>query len=175
MSEIWHSIRSAPDRHVLRGSARGTTSSGLLAVECDPQIITLPGAAASLTPASDPAITRPAAEPESWPELAALPRGQTVVSARLDETAAMAPRPLGHRRLSSTEAEGYPVTGRRTPKTTQIPNLMALIMAWCDLGTFSMPGSDFLQSQFPPYPRNDSGRTARLVLSCTQLPYGGIR
>jgi hypothetical protein len=54
--------------------ARGTASSGLLAVECDPQIITLPGAA-SLAPPSDPAITRPAAEPDGWPELAA-PRHQ---------------------------------------------------------------------------------------------------
>jgi hypothetical protein len=50
-----------------------------------------------------------------------------------------------------------------------------LIMAWCDLGIFSVPGSDFPQSQFPPYPRNDSGGTARLVLSSTKLPYGGIR
>jgi hypothetical protein len=55
--------------------ARGTASSGLLAVECDPQIITLPGAAASLAPAGDPAITRPAAEPDGWPEIAA-PRHQ---------------------------------------------------------------------------------------------------
>jgi len=54
--------------------ARGT-AAGLLAVECDPQIITLPGATASLTPASDPAITRPAAEPDGWPELTA-PRHQ---------------------------------------------------------------------------------------------------
>jgi hypothetical protein len=54
--------------------ARGTASSGLLAVECDPQIITLPGATASLTPASDPAITRPA-EPDGWPRIAA-PRHQ---------------------------------------------------------------------------------------------------
>src|SRR5450756_2074245 len=48
--------------------ARGTASPGLLAVECDPQIITLPGAATSLAPASDPSITRPAAEPDGWPE-----------------------------------------------------------------------------------------------------------
>ena len=49
---------------------RGT---GLLAVECDPQIITLPGAAASLAPPDEPAVTRPAAD--GWPELAA-PRHQ---------------------------------------------------------------------------------------------------
>ena len=55
--------------------ARGTASSGLLAVECDPQIITLPGAAASLAPAGDPAITRPAAEADGPPELPA-PRHQ---------------------------------------------------------------------------------------------------
>jgi hypothetical protein len=53
--------------------ARGTAS--LLAVECDPQIITLPGAAASLAAPGDPAIMRPAAEPDGWPELAA-PRRQ---------------------------------------------------------------------------------------------------
>jgi hypothetical protein len=51
---------------------RGTAGRDLLAVECDPQIITLPGTAASL--AGDPAITRPA-EPDGWPELAA-PRHQ---------------------------------------------------------------------------------------------------
>jgi hypothetical protein len=50
--------------------ARGT---GLLAVECDPQIITLPGAAASLAPPGQPAVTRPAAD--AWPELTA-PRHQ---------------------------------------------------------------------------------------------------
>jgi hypothetical protein len=50
--------------------ARSTTA-GLLAVECDPQIITLPGAAASLAAPGDPAIMRPAAEPDGWPELAA--------------------------------------------------------------------------------------------------------
>jgi len=55
--------------------ARGTASSGLLAVECDPQIITLPGAAAGLAAAGDPAITGPAAEPDGWPEIAA-PRHQ---------------------------------------------------------------------------------------------------
>jgi hypothetical protein len=54
--------------------AHGTASSGLLAVECDPQIITLPGAAASLIAADDPVTTRPAA-PDGWPELAS-PRHQ---------------------------------------------------------------------------------------------------
>jgi hypothetical protein len=52
---------------------RGTAGPGLLAVECDPQIITLPGAAASLAPPGEPAITRPTAD--DWPELAA-PRHQ---------------------------------------------------------------------------------------------------
>ena len=56
--------------------------TGLLAVECDPQIITLPGAAAELTvpegglAAPDyPAAMHPAAGPGSSPELAA-PRPQ---------------------------------------------------------------------------------------------------
>jgi hypothetical protein len=56
--------------------ARDTRGHDLLAVECDPHIITLPDAAASLAAASDPAaIMRPAAEPDGWPELAA-PRRQ---------------------------------------------------------------------------------------------------
>jgi len=67
-------LQQLPDGALLF-PARGTASSGLLAVECDPQIITLPGAAASLAPASDPAITRPAAEPDGWAEIAA-PRHQ---------------------------------------------------------------------------------------------------
>jgi hypothetical protein len=48
--------------------ARGTAGTGLLAVECDPQIITLPGAAASLAAPDEPAVTRPAAD--GWPQLA---------------------------------------------------------------------------------------------------------
>jgi hypothetical protein len=55
--------------------ARGTADRDLLAVECDPQIITLPGVAASLAPSDEPAITRPAAGPDGQPELAA-PRHQ---------------------------------------------------------------------------------------------------
>jgi hypothetical protein len=66
-------LQNLPDGALLF-PARGTASSGLLAVECDPQIITLPGIAASLTPAGDPAITRPAA-PDGWPALAS-PRHQ---------------------------------------------------------------------------------------------------
>ena len=62
-------LQHLPDGALLL-PARGTASPGLLAVECDPQIITLPGAAASLAPAGDPAITRPAAEPGGRPELA---------------------------------------------------------------------------------------------------------
>jgi hypothetical protein len=50
--------------------AHGTAGPGLLAVECDPQIISLPGATASLATPDDPAISRPAAEPSGWPELA---------------------------------------------------------------------------------------------------------
>ena len=67
-------LQHLPDGALLF-TARGTASSGLLAVECDPHIITLPGAAASLAAAGDPAITRPAAEPDGWPEIAA-PRHQ---------------------------------------------------------------------------------------------------
>ena len=53
--------------------ARGTADPGLLAVECDPQIIAQPGVAASLVPPgnqSHPAAIRPAAKPDGWPELA---------------------------------------------------------------------------------------------------------
>jgi hypothetical protein len=50
--------------------APGTVGPGLLAVECDPQIVSLPGAAASLATPTDPAISGPAAGPGGWPELA---------------------------------------------------------------------------------------------------------
>ena len=65
-------LQNLPDGALLL-PARGTAGRDLLAVECDPQIITLPGAAASLAPPDEPAVTRPAAD--SWPELAA-PRHQ---------------------------------------------------------------------------------------------------
>jgi len=56
--------------------ARGTAGSGLLAVECDPQIITLPGVAASLAAPGDHPSSRPAAGPRDWPELAPPPARQ---------------------------------------------------------------------------------------------------
>jgi hypothetical protein len=42
--------------------ARGTASHDLMAVECDPQIITLSGAATSLLPPDDPGNMRPVAD-----------------------------------------------------------------------------------------------------------------
>jgi len=54
--------------------ARGTASPGILAVECDPQIITLPGASADLAAADDPGTVRPVASPRGWPGIA--PHGQ---------------------------------------------------------------------------------------------------
>jgi hypothetical protein len=60
-----HAVEPAVLQHLpgnaLLFPARGTASSGLLAVECDPQIITLPGAAASLAPASSGAAPPPTA------------------------------------------------------------------------------------------------------------------
>jgi len=50
--------------------ARGAVGRHLLAVECDPRLITLPGAAAALAAAGDHAIARPAAGQDGWPELA---------------------------------------------------------------------------------------------------------
>ena len=50
--------------------ARGTSGHDLLAVECDPQIITLSGTAASLAAADHPAAMRPAARPGGRPQLA---------------------------------------------------------------------------------------------------------
>jgi hypothetical protein len=57
--------------------ARGTAGTGLLAVECDPRIISLPGAAPALAApgeSDDPASIGPAAEPGGRPEL--VPAGQ---------------------------------------------------------------------------------------------------
>ena len=67
-------LQNLPDGALLL-PARGNPGRDLLAVECDPQIITLPGAAASLAPPDQPAVTRPAAGPDDWPELTA-PRHQ---------------------------------------------------------------------------------------------------
>ena len=50
--------------------AHGTAGPSLLAIECDPQIITLPGSTASLGAQGDPAITRTAAGTGGLPELA---------------------------------------------------------------------------------------------------------
>ena len=49
---------------------RGTASRDLLAVECDPQIILIPGAAADLAAAEAPPAARPMAGQGDWPELA---------------------------------------------------------------------------------------------------------
>jgi hypothetical protein len=54
--------------------ARGTASPDLLAVECDPQIITLPGASADLGSPDDPGSVRPVVYPGGLPENA--PHGQ---------------------------------------------------------------------------------------------------
>ena len=48
--------------------APGTVAHGLLAIECDPQIITLPGAAPALATPDEPASTLPADEPAGRPE-----------------------------------------------------------------------------------------------------------
>ncbi len=50
--------------------AHGKASPGLLAVECDPQLVTLPGTAAALAPPGHPASVSPAAGPGGRPELA---------------------------------------------------------------------------------------------------------
>jgi hypothetical protein len=63
-------LQSLPGNALLL-PACGTASHDLLAVECDPQIITLPGAAASLLA---PGNMRPTADPGGWPEIA--PQGQ---------------------------------------------------------------------------------------------------
>ena len=48
---------------------RGSASSDVLAVECDPQIIMLPGAAADLAAAEGASAVRPAAGQDDWPAL----------------------------------------------------------------------------------------------------------
>ncbi|MGH3248993.1 MAG: hypothetical protein ACRDOI_22700, partial [Trebonia sp.] len=75
----------------------GTASRDLLAVECDPQIITLPGAAGTLAAASDPAIIRPAAGPGGRPEVPAprwQPASQLWRGSPADSTPASPPRRL---------------------------------------------------------------------------------
>jgi hypothetical protein len=66
-------LQNLPDNALLL-PARRTAGSDLVAVECDPQIITLPGATASLSTASDPATLRPAPNSGRWPQIA--PAGQ---------------------------------------------------------------------------------------------------
>ena len=67
-------LQNLPDGALLLPEP-GTRGRDLLAVECDPQIITLPGAVAGLAAAGAPAVPRPAAGPVGQPELAA-PRRQ---------------------------------------------------------------------------------------------------
>ncbi|MGH3245487.1 MAG: hypothetical protein ACRDOI_04630, partial [Trebonia sp.] len=99
--------------------ARGT---GLLAVECDPQIITLPGAAASLAPPDQPAVTRPS--DDGWPELAAPPppAGQPALARRPRRqrtcTAAAAVRPA----LAPAGGLTGPLRASR---------LMSTVVSWC--------------------------------------------
>jgi hypothetical protein len=50
--------------------ARGTPGTGILAVECDPQIITLPDVLSGLILPADPGNAGPAASQGGWPELA---------------------------------------------------------------------------------------------------------
>jgi len=54
--------------------ARGTARPGVLTVECDPQIITLPGASADLPAPDDPGTVSPVARTGGWPALT--PPGQ---------------------------------------------------------------------------------------------------
>jgi hypothetical protein len=54
--------------------ARGTASPAMLAVECDPQIVTLADVAASLTASADPSTIRPVASSGDWPEIARPPQ-----------------------------------------------------------------------------------------------------
>ena len=66
-------LQSLPDNALLFPT-RGNVSPEVLAVECDPQIITLPGATAALATADDPGNARPAANPGNWPTTT--PHGQ---------------------------------------------------------------------------------------------------
>ncbi len=62
-------LQNLPDNALLL-PARTARASDLVAVECDPQIITLPGATASLSTAGDPAAMRPVPNSGSWPQIA---------------------------------------------------------------------------------------------------------
>ena len=58
-------LQNLPDAALLL-PAHAAPARNLLAVECAPQIITLPGAAASLAAPGEPAFTRPTAGQAAW-------------------------------------------------------------------------------------------------------------
>jgi hypothetical protein len=88
---------------------RGTASPGLLAVECDPQIITLPEVASSMAVPRDPAGARPLAEPGGRPELAP-PRQPPARQPRQDPPLAAFPRRPrgGQHRAGARRPPGQP-------------------------------------------------------------------
>jgi hypothetical protein len=82
--------------------AHGTSGPGMLAVECDPQLITLPGVSAGLAASRDPGTIHAVASPGSQAELAPPPPAQPPGwASRPDSALAASPRrPRGgqHRR-----------------------------------------------------------------------------
>ena len=62
-------LQNLPDNALLL-PAHGTAGSDIAAVECDPQIITLPGATASLATADEPATMRQVPNTSTWPQIA---------------------------------------------------------------------------------------------------------
>jgi hypothetical protein len=86
--------------------ARDPAAPGLLAVECDPQIITLPGAVASLATAGHPGNARPVTNADGRPEIA--PPGQRPASpswrdSPADAVPAWPPRPHPLRRPTQSD------------------------------------------------------------------------
>jgi hypothetical protein len=84
-------LQNLPD-NVLLLPARTAGASDLVAVECDPQIIALPGATASLSTVGDPAAMRPAPNTGSWPQIAPAGRQPTWQDSPADGLPAWPPR-----------------------------------------------------------------------------------
>jgi hypothetical protein len=85
----------------------GTASPGLAAVECDPQIITQPGAAAPAG-SGNPAGIRPAARPGGWPALTPPRRPPARQPLQDPPLAAFPRRPGGQHRAGPRRTPGQP-------------------------------------------------------------------
>jgi hypothetical protein len=90
---------------------RGTASPGLLAVECDPRIVSLPGATTLAASGHLPRVS-PAARPGGQPELAPPRQPPARYPGQQDAPVAVPRRPRGRQhRAGPSRAAGYPPPG----------------------------------------------------------------